>query len=302
MKHFLFLFVLLFLFNNLMGQNDHELRTKKGVTLERTEIRVLHSKIVDQDYELWVSLPGSYTSSDRYYPLIIVLDPYRSFLIMKAGVDVFSTPPAKIIPEVILVGIGYGGDESNALENYAVGRTRDLTPTYDSIAEASLGRIMEASGFAHCAFRTGGAPLFLEFIRDELLPYIHSNYRADMKNKTLYGYSYGGLFGLFTLFHAPETFNKYLIGSPSIHYSGGITFLYESEYATSNADLNAMVFMSSGSLEKSTMENMVKMENLLVSRNYPNLKLKTVIFENESHISCAPAAISRGLVDLFKSK
>jgi uncharacterized protein len=300
-KHFLLMFILLVLFNNLMGQNDHEFITKKGVTLERTEIRVVHSNIVDQDYVLWVSLPVSYTNGDDYYPLIIVLDPYRSFLIMKAGVDVFSTTPAGLLPEVILVGIGYGGDDSNSLEKFALGRTRDLTPTTDSIAEASMRRIMEASGFANCAIRTGGASKFLEFIRDELFPFIHSNYRVDMNNKALYGYSYGGLFGLYTLFHVPETFNKYLIGSPSIHFSGGITFLYENEYATSNADLNAMVFMSSGSLEKTTMKNMLKMENLLLSRNYPNLKLKTVIFENESHTSCAPAAISRGLIELFKN-
>lgn len=283
-----------------MGQNDNELSTKKGVTLERTEVRVLQSNIVDQDYELWISLPASYTAGDDYYPLIIVLDPYRSFLIIKAGMDVFSTSPAEFLPEAILVGIGYGGDESNSLEKFALGRTRDLTPTSDSLAEASMRRVMEASGIANCAVRTGGAPKFLEFIRDELFPYIHSNYRVDMKNKALYGYSYGGLFGLYTLFHAPETFNKYLIGSPSIHFNGGITFLYENEYATSNADLNAMVFLSSGSLEKTTMENVIKMENLLLSRKYPNLKLKTVIFENESHTSCALAAISRGLIELFK--
>jgi uncharacterized protein len=158
---------------------------------------------------------------------------------MKTGVDVFSTSPAGLLPEVILVGIGYGGDESNSLEKFAIGRTRDLTPTTDSIAEASMRGIMEAFGFSNCAIRTGGASIFLEFIRDELFPYIHSNYRVDMKNKALYGYSYGGLFGLYTLFHAPETFNKYLIGSPSIHFSGGITFLYEREYAISNTDLNA---------------------------------------------------------------
>jgi hypothetical protein len=40
-----------------MGQNDHEFRTKKGVTLERTEMRVVHSDIVGQDYELLISLP-----------------------------------------------------------------------------------------------------------------------------------------------------------------------------------------------------------------------------------------------------
>jgi predicted alpha/beta superfamily hydrolase len=298
-RHYLLIFILPLCFNAVSGQTEGSLNTT-SVSLERTELRLLHSDIVGQDYELLISLPRDYAGSNHSYPVIIITDAYRSFLIYKAIADVFSKPGA-LIPEVILVGIAYGGDEYNSMLHWAVGRTRDLTPSRDNNAESWLEKTLVTMGFPDADIQTGGAELFLDFIRHELFPYINIHYKADMENKTLCGQSYGGLFRLYTLFHAPETFDRYLIASPSIGYGAGLTYEYESEYANSHNDLNALVFMSSGSLEKTTMENVIRMENLLLSRNYQNLKLRTVIFENESHTSCVPAAISRGLIELFKN-
>lgn len=58
------------------NQDDHP------VTLEDTEIRTLTSNIVGQDYELFISLPKSYHSTDNHYPVIFLLDPYRAFSIV----------------------------------------------------------------------------------------------------------------------------------------------------------------------------------------------------------------------------
>jgi len=298
-RYYLLIFIFPLCFNTVSGQNERSLNTT-AVSLERTELRILHSDIVDQDYELLISLPRSYADSNHSYPVIIITDAYRSFPIYKAIADVFSMTAA-LMPEVILVGIAYGGDESNSMLHWAVGRTRDLTPSRNSDAESWLKKTLATMGFPDAEIQTGGAGLFPNFIRYELFPYINTHYKADMENKTLCGQSYGGLFGLYTLFHAPETFDRYLIASPSIGYGAGVTYDYESEYAKSNLDLNAIVFMSSGSLEKGTMENILKMKDLLSSRSYTKLKLKTVVFEDESHTSCVPAAISRGLIELFKN-
>ncbi len=116
------------------------------------------------------------------------------------------------------------------------------------------------------------------------------------------GYSFGGLFGLYALFHDPGLFNKYFIGSPSIGFKDGISLQYESNYANTHEDLKANVFMSVGEKEKSYTKNLQKMLEQLNSHNYKNLKLKTVIFENESHLTCYPAALSRGLIELFSNE
>ena len=285
--------------NTIFAQSFPKNEDHPRITLERTEIRVLHSDIVGQDYELNISLPYTYTKSDTTYPVIFVLDPYRDFLIMKGISGVLAS--SQIIQEVILVGIGYGAEGFNAFLNYAVGRLRDYTPVQDTIKEEWTRKAAENAGIHSINIISGGAPLFLEFIKKELFPFIESNYHIDTKERMLSGYSDGGLFGLYILFHDPDLFNKYLIGSPSIYYKDGISLEYESNYAKIHEDLKAEVFMSSGELEDGTTENVKKMANLLNSRNYKNLKLNTIIFENESHATCYPAFISRGLRELYKN-
>ena len=150
--------------------------------------------------------------------------------------------------------------------------------------------------------QTGGAALFLDFIKKELFPFIETNYRIDKNDRMLSGYSFGGLFAMYALFYEPGLFSKYFIGSPSIHFKDGITYDYELNYASNHSDLEADVFISAGELEDRTSQNIKKMVELLSSRNYENLNLKMVIFENEDHVTCYPAAMSRGLVELFSNE
>ena len=67
----------------------------------------------------------------------------------------------------------------------------------------------------------GGAGSFLRFIRQELMPFIQSSYPVRPEEKAIAGSSFGGLFALYTLFHHPDTFNCYIIGSPSIGWDEG---------------------------------------------------------------------------------
>lgn len=283
----------------LCSQNEAHVKQFPPVTLERTEIRTLNSDIIGQDFELWISVPKSYFTNDTsVYPVIYLLDPYRAFLVVKGFTEVITSPSA-YIPEIIIVGIGYGGKDPEAMLNWALGRTRDMTPVRSTETEEIYRNRFEALGIYNIEVHTGGASIFLEFIGKELFPFIESNYRIDTQTRMLSGYSFGGLFGLFALFHEPGLFNKYFIGSPSIHYKDNITFKYEADYANKYSDLKADVFMSAGGLEEGTSMNVKNMEELLLSRNFENLDVKTVIFDNENHISCFPAALSRGLIELL---
>ncbi|HEY0245844.1 MAG TPA: alpha/beta hydrolase-fold protein, partial [Mucilaginibacter sp.] len=67
----------------------------------------------------------------------------------------------------------------------------------------------------------GGAAVFLGFIEKELMPMIDSKYKSDPANRTLYGYSMGGLFGSYVLFTKPALFKNILIGSPALGYDNG---------------------------------------------------------------------------------
>ena len=269
------------------------------VILERTEVRNLYSDFVGQDIELSISLPRSYKNTDKSYPVIFLLDSYRAFPIVKGLTDALSWPNPNI-QEVIVVGIGYGGTGQEAALNWVVGRTRDLTPVINKIREESYENRLKRGGGIDIDIETGGAPQFIDFIANELFPFIESNYRVDKKHRMLSGYSAGGLFGLYVLFHSPDMFSKYFIGSPSItSFQDSVTFEYESTYAHSHTDLPVDVFMTVGQLEEENFKSMTRISNLMYSRNYENLNLRTMVFENENHYTCYSVAITRGLIELF---
>ena len=76
------------------------------VTLFSTEIRTIHSKIVNQDFEIYISLPYTYSQSKTTYPVLFNLDANMSFGITENVVHILSTLN-KEIPEMIVVGIAY---------------------------------------------------------------------------------------------------------------------------------------------------------------------------------------------------
>jgi predicted alpha/beta superfamily hydrolase len=283
----------------VFGQGENMSPDFPSLEFEGTQVRILHSEIMDQDFELWISLPRSYYNNENQrYPVIYQMDPYRGFSVVKGVTDLLSSPN-QFMYEVIIVGVGYGGKGPEAMLKWALGRTRDLTPEQSDETEEFFKGRLEAMGVPDAQVKTGGAPLFLEFLGKELIPVIEADYRIDSDDRMLSGFSFGGLFGLYALFQNPELFNKYFIGSPSIHYKDEITFTYESKYASQHTDLNAEVFMSAGSLEEGTSQHVKKMKELLLSHHYDNLKLITVVFDDEGHSSSFPAALSRALIELY---
>jgi predicted alpha/beta superfamily hydrolase len=270
------------------------------VTLENTELRILHSDIVGQDYEIFISLPASYHFESKVYPVIVGLDAFTGFNITKGCIDAF-TSLYPMMPEVILVGIGYGGKGYDGLAQWIAGRTRDFTPVKNPSTEEFYKGFIDQKGTNQLQVHTGGAGQFLEFIDTELLPYLEQEYRIDKEDKALFGASFGGLFALFALFTSPGSFEKYFIESPSVHYRNGIIYTYEAEYADSHSDLDAEIFLCAGGLEKELIVNINKFDSIVQSRKYHHLHIEKAFFEGESHISCAPAAISRGLIELYNN-
>ena len=264
------------------------------VSLPNTEIRTLHSSVVDQKYKLLIAFPPSYDQADEAFPVFYMLDAYpEAFAAVKGMLERFSRMAS--FPKILLVGITY---PVNTMSEIEILRVRDFTPTIDHEVLNKLVSAKPTTKYPHM----GGAGAFLRCIREEIKPFIKNNYRINAIESTLSGFSFGGLFALYTLFHFPETFNRYIIGSPTIWWDNGIAYSYEKDYATHNVDLNARVFMSMGSLEASRFqEHIPKFGDLLKQRNYPSLDLQTYTFDNEDHASVAPASVIRGMREVYKA-
>ena len=259
---------------------------KSLVPYPETELRHLPSSIVGDEFEIYIALPPDYHATKQAYPVLYFTDANMFFAALTQIARAMLQPGIEELRPFILVGVGYRID---SLIQWATLRSRDLTPT--TVPDM---------------FPTGDGPRFMKFVKEELMPFVKKNYRASTE-AAYAGFSYGGLFGLYVLFHEPELFQRYIIASPWMSHDNLITFKYEATYASKHTDLPATVFMCAGALEETvgavTEVGMLKDLNLLAAtlqkRRYPSLKLKTHVFENETHVSVPGASFSRGLRAIF---
>ena len=252
-------------------------------TISMTEVTTLHSSVVDQDYQIYVALPLSYSkNSSKTYPVVYLLDGDLLFGALTTPTRLLQS--VNELPELIIVGIGYGmpWDDTGEVKRL---RELDFTPR-------------AAPGW--------GAAQFLEFIQDDLFPYIDANYRTDPMDRTIGGISYGGLFPLYVLFSAPETFNRYIAVSPSLWWNDRMIFEHEQEFADEHSDLPVNLFLAVGGLEEQQypdsgmVSNLKEFHKRLEDRNYVGLEMEMMVLEDETHHSVFPAAFSLGLRSVFR--
>jgi predicted alpha/beta superfamily hydrolase len=267
-------------------------------TVPDSEVRMLFSKILNQEMDISIKLPMLYKiSGDKTYPCWYVTDANRSFPMLANIGSVFEVPdPGQ--GEMIIVGIGY---KIRDVADWAAFRTRDLTPINDPGVDGYINKFLNQATGRQFDVRSGGANKLLEFITTELIPFIESNYRVSLTDRYLGGYSYGGLFTLYTLFTNASLFIKYFAGSPSIDFGNGFLFDLEKSFATSHKDIKAKLWMTAGGAEDSiTISNMKRMTSTLKSRNYPGFSVESYVFAEETHQSSMAASLMRGFVVLNK--
>lgn len=255
-----------------------------------TSHHVLTSRYVTQNFsiDVWqpMGVPGP-------LPVVYVLDGNTMFAMTNQ--IVLPMWFAHDVPPVILVGIGY---EVASLVEVVPLRSRDLLPT----PEPGFAEEMKQFGIAVPeGLKTGGADAFLDFIEKELKPFIASKYPVDSQDETLVGYSYGGTFAFHALINAPETFERYVIGSPVLARDNGELIADEERFAAAHRSLKGEVFLSAGEyeIENGILAPTERMMTTLRERNYVGLTLKTHVFPEETHESGIAPTVSRGLRAVF---
>lgn len=259
--------------------------------LENTEVRDVSAPGLHRDYQVFVSLPPSYATSKRSYPVVFVTDANYAFpLIRSIARRVGDKPPG--LEEFVLVGLSYAKGDTPTFS-----RNRDYTPT------ARAGKSIKSDMPGRSAVY-GEGDGYRRFLASEVLPLIARNYRVDMQRKIFIGHSYGSLLGLDILFKDPGMFDYYVLGSPSLWYEKGVMLGREKAYAAAHHDLKARVFFGVGGLERPSravpddddmVGDMQRFESTLKSRRYPGLSVDSRVFEGEDHLTVAPRIITAGL-------
>lgn len=172
-------------------------------------------------------------------------------------------------PSIIVVGISYGSWEEGWGK---MKRSRDLT-----LAPNEEGKV--------------GAEYFLKFLREELLPLVESQYRVDAANRTLFGWSAGGIFALYALFNQTELFRNIIAaGVPSSAFS------LEEAYARDHHDLPVKFYMGAGEYDPISYPRFQEFAARLAERGYADLQFKSEVLPKFKHeYGAAVAMLCRGL-------
>jgi uncharacterized protein len=268
------------------------------------EEHIIQASLIEQKFKMRVLRPICRSDNSERFPVLYITDGDEFFDGLANIARVLQLMGET--PRFILVGIGY--EDAIAAELL---RMRDL---FTHATRENFRTVIEQ--LAASPLRTGLDDLrgitkttdsneFLCFIREELMPYIEARYPVLPCDNSFSGYSAGGTFGLFTLFTKPDTFKRYIIGSPATSYDGQ-HFGIELAKAVIDAHqpLDAMVFMSVGELEEfygkfDLTSGYYLMAKLLRNAKIPGLDLRLRVFLGETHATAWGPAFTHGVKMLF---
>jgi predicted alpha/beta superfamily hydrolase len=264
-------------------------------TVPETVSFVLHSESVGADFQVSVSFPFFYRQMpEARFPVLYVLDAWWTFGMATDIARVLSAD--QVIPQMIVVGVGYPGGIGEAIAL----RTRDMTLRKSEALEEMIAAEITAFG-PHPPLDSGGSDDFLHFLRDELIPLIERDYRADPDRRVLHGHSLGGTFVVDALFRQPDTFTEYIASAPFLVADGGLSFENELEYAGQHKSIPAGLYMAVGTKDlPEIVSSVTALADTLRVREYEGLRWRSAAFEGETHRSVMPVVLRDGVRWIFR--
>jgi uncharacterized protein len=278
------------------------------VTVLASEMRMMDSQHTGRQYRITISLPLGYSKSPgESWPFNDI--PERWSVVYVLDGNWYSGLVTEIIrpmswcgstSDAIIVGIGYPEGE-NPVEAFRESFTRrdaDLTPVRDEEVQKSMEKAQQRPT------PNGDSGNFLKFIKDELIPMVETDYRADPSRRILVGHSYGGLFGIFAMLEAPDLFSTLILGSPTLTYGNRFMLQREEAFAKEHKQLPARVYLFVGELEENmndtTMTDTLRLAAILQGRNYKGFSLVKQVFPDQNHCEVAAPGFHWGLKHALK--
>lgn len=157
----------------------------------------------------------------------------------------------------------------------------------------------------------------LDLICEVIAPYLESRYPLDAADRGLGGMSLGGLFSCWTLLTHPQRFRRYLAVSPSLYWDDHL-LLDEQRLPAADAGRRD-VYLAVGEREDDPtrqwpavsaemlqaasgidlVANVTRFADRL--RGHRDIEVLAQIIPGEQHARAWPAAITRGLVHLYRT-
>src|SRR5579859_762076 len=208
-------------------------------------------------------------------------------------------------PRFILVGIGYENSAAVELLRWRDFATHEMRePRREALRKLAEWPAINRTDLLPVVLDTTDATQFLRFIAEELMPFIDAKYPTLPTENDYYGYSAGGLFGLYALFSLPNAFRHFILGSPGTSYMGrDFAIELTQGFIESKHALNAKVYLSVGELEEfraghepyELVTSYYRLAKELKKFAIPGLELTNRVFPGETHATAWTLAFIHGL-------
>ncbi|MEO0574490.1 MAG: alpha/beta hydrolase-fold protein [Pseudomonadota bacterium] len=245
----------------------------RAASLEIPAIQVVPIKdsATEREYELYVKLPDDYDAEDaKSHPVIYIMDALWHVEIISGSIEY-------LVEDAILVGISW---------------EKGLPPQLSRMRDY-MANEYDGEGFDH---PTGKADEHLAFIRDDVIEYVESEYKADSSRRTLYGYSVSGTFASYVLLTQPDLFKNYIIGSPATLFGDHFAHEYEPIATAIPKSLDANIFISVGSDEEAAnIGNAISLVSFLKTKKTERSDVRFRIIESADHGQAFPISAVESL-------
>ncbi len=234
----------------------------------------LQSVVLNEQRKIWVHVPNTLKDSNEKYPVVYLLDGDAHFVSVTGMLRQMSSINGTTkVPKMIVV----------AIPN--TDRMRDLTPTH----------VEDGKG----PNTSGGGEKFMNFLENELIPYINSKYPTNQYN-TLIGHSLGGLTAINILLKRTHLFNNYIAIDPSLWWDNRHVLKQTSSILNSKSFENKSLFVgiantmmktgySINTVENDTSERtnhiraILKFCKTVVPKSKSKLNFDYKYYENDTH-------------------
>ncbi|NDV42404.1 alpha/beta hydrolase [Flagellimonas sediminis] len=211
------------------------------------------SSVLKGNREIQIYLPPTYEGSGEHYPVVYLLDGQRFFLYSVSLSQTFQQ--FKLSPEFIIVGI---------------------YQTYPK-------RFQELNE---------GKENFLEFLENELMPYVNTHFRTKGED-LLFGWEYGGSFVFHTFLNGSHHFDAYIAASPYPIFDAIDEF-------DPTACGEVQLYFATSPDEYEVRHGTEKLNQKLTDGHVKGLDWKYFEFDLEEHRSTGYPTLYHGLRNYFK--
>lgn len=258
-------------------------------TLPRPQRVDFESPITGSLYEVYIQRPHGYDESDKRYPVFYALSGRAA--ISNHRKMVLPLLREGNIPEAIFVGI----DHKQMLSSPMFAR-------FSNVVNSPRVRDYTFVKEENKLHETGGAPEFLAFLRDNIIPYIDGVYRTIPEDRGFGGYGLEGFFVMYTAFTEPELFQRYLALSPPLDRNDFAVLGLEENLAKQNRSFPISLYLSVGEMDSpGALRGWQSMTDTLLARDYLGFRFRHEMYTQTEEVNGFLESVHNGLTFVYET-